>query len=99
MSDDPKGGPIARKAAMLCQRASFRLYLDRALSAKHGVAIEDGTHTEEDARDFFLETCGVSSRAELDHNPEAATKFRRIDQHYQRWMGRMQRRQPAEAAQ
>ena len=54
-----KGGHLARSAAMLCQDADFRLYLDRAQSHKGGVHIPDGTHTEEDARDLILSACST----------------------------------------
>lgn len=93
MSDEkPKGGYLARKAAMLCQDDQFRLYLDRRRSAKFELEVPDGTHTEDDAKDFLLAACAIASRAELDHNPEAATMFRYINRHYQAWVGRQHRR-------
>ncbi len=90
---DLKGGHLARSAAMLCQDPAFRLYLDRAQSVKGNVDIPDGTHTEEDARDLITTACQISSRAELDHNVRAATKFRQIKSHFQRWLVRQQRRE------
>ena len=94
-----KGGNLARIAAMLCQDVNFRLYLDRARSAKHQVEIPDGTHTEADARDLILQACCINSRAELDHNIPAAVKFRQIRNHYQRWKERQARRRPQEEQQ
>jgi len=91
--DNVKGGHLARSAAMLCQDPEFRRYLDRAQSHKGGVQIPDGTHSEEDARDLIVTVCNISSRAELDHNVRAATKFRQIKTHFQRWLGRQQRRE------
>lgn len=93
MTTDVKGGHLARSAAMLCQDPSFRLYLDRAQSVKGNVEIPDGTHTEEDARDLITTACQISSRAELDHNVRAATKFRQIKAHFQRWKVRHSRRE------
>lgn len=93
--DNVKGGHLTRSAAMLCQDPAFRLYLDRAQSVKGNVNIPDGTHTEEDARDLILDACQVSSRAELDHNVRAATKFRQIKAHFQRWKSRHDRREVA----
>lgn len=94
MSDkEVKGGHLARSAAMLCQDPLFLIYLDRAQSHKGGVEIPDGTHTEEDARDLILSSCSISSRAELDHNINAAVKFRQIKNHFFRWKGRQQRRE------
>ena len=87
-----KGGYLARKAAMLCQEDQFRLYLDRRRAAKFALDIPDGTHTEEDARDFILTACGIDSRAELDHSQQAATIYRQIMYHYQRWCDRQHRR-------
>lgn len=90
---DIKGGFLARSAAMLCQEDSFRLYLDRAHSHKAGVEIPDGTHTGDDARDVILTACAIESRAELDHNFSAATKFRQIKNHYHRWKARQVRQE------
>jgi hypothetical protein len=87
-----KGGFLARNAALLCQDESFRLYLDRRRAAKFKLSIPDGTHTEDDARDFILQACGISSRAELDHSHEAATTYRQIKHHYRRWIDRQNRR-------
>lgn len=87
-----KGGHLARSAAMLCQDPDFRRYLDRAQSHKSGVHIPDGTHTEEDARSLILDACGIGSRAELDHNVQAATRYRQIKAHFQRWLNRHKRR-------
>ena len=91
--DNVKGGHLARTAAMLCQDPSFRLYLDRAQSVKGNVNIPDGTHTEEDARDIITTACQITSRAELGHNVRAATKFRQIKAHFQRWKSRQVRRE------
>ncbi|MEX0738190.1 MAG: hypothetical protein WD071_02500 [Pseudohongiella sp.] len=93
--ENVKGGHLARSAAMLCQDADFRRYLDRAQSVKGNVEIPDGTHTEEDARDLIITACQISSRAELDHNVRAATKFRQIKAHFQRWKSRQVRREAA----
>lgn len=89
-----KGGHIARSAAMLCQDSQFRLYLDRRRAAKFNLEIPDGTHTEDDARDFILAACGINSRAELDHNPQAAQVYRKIMYHYRRWESRQHRPAP-----
>jgi hypothetical protein len=93
--ENVKGGHLARVSAMLCQDPAFRLYLDRAQSVKGNVEIPDGTHTEEDARDLITTACQITSRAELDHNVQAATKFRQIKAHFQRWKSRHVRREGA----
>jgi hypothetical protein len=89
-----KGGPLARQAAMLCRDARFRLYLDRRRRHKFGLSeqdLPDGTHNEQDARDWLCAACGIQSRAALDHQEQAATMFRTIRQRYGRW--RLQSRQ------
>ena len=84
-----KGGALSRRAAMLCQSAEFRLWLDRMRNAKYPMHIPDGTHTEEDARDFFLDACKVQSRAELDHNQTAAAMFNKININFQKFKGQL----------
>lgn len=89
----PKGGPLARSAAMLCQDRAFRLYLDRRKRHKLGLShqdLPDGTHDEQDARDWLCAACGIQSRAELDHNPTAAATFRTIKTRFTRWNARRQ---------
>ena len=84
----PAGGPLARKAAMLCQAEGFHRYLDQARRARHGIdtnVLPDGTHKEEDAVDFIRTACGVESRADIDHEPRAAHMLRRIITNYRRW--------------
>ena len=76
---------LARRAAMLCQDSHFRLYLDRRRRAKFNMDIPDGTHTEQCARDFILQVCGIESRAELNQNPEAAQKFNKILYYYNQY--------------
>lgn len=62
----PKGGPMARQAAMLCQDPAFRLYLDRRRRYKWGMnkrALPDGTHSEQDARDWLCAACPLKPSA------------------------------------
>ncbi|MCE8028779.1 hypothetical protein HOP54_08765 [Halomonas daqingensis] len=83
-----KGGRLARAAAMLCQDELFRLYLDRRKRHKFGLTpsqLPDGTHNEQDARDWLCQACRIESRAELDHNPYAAATFKGIRARYGRW--------------
>lgn len=94
MTDYPKGGQQARRAAMLCQNPRFRLYLDARLRWETGMtlqALPDGTASDLDAAEFIRARCGVRSRAELDHVAEARNMLDRIVSDYQRWE-RAQRR-------
>lgn len=94
MNQQPKGGHFARRAAMLCQDPEFRLYLDRRRRYKLGLpegALPDGTHNEQDARDWIVMACRVKSRAELDHNAEAERVFRMISNHFNAWRAKQGR--------
>lgn len=84
----PKGGTVARQAAMLCQDGAFQLYLDRRRRAKFGLTeseLPDGTHNLEDARDWLCAACKITSRAELDSNPAARQSFRMIRNRFNHW--------------
>lgn len=83
-----KGGALARAAAVLCKEQSFRLYLDRRRRYKFGLTakqLPDGTHNEQDAREWLCAACGIHSRAELDHSPEAERTFRQIRSRFSHW--------------
>ena len=69
---DRKGGRVARAAALLCREPKFLRWLD----SKRGVV--DGCHDESRARDWLVHACGVSSRADLDHDRRGALMFRKI---------------------
>jgi hypothetical protein len=87
-TNGPKGGKLARQAAMLCQDAQFQLYLDRRRRAKHGMTesqLPDGTHNTDDARDWLCAACQIQSRVELDHDHRAASMFYAIRKRYQQW--------------
>ena len=89
--NERKGGALARAAALLCKDRGFRLYLDRRRRHKFGLTAEqlpDGTHNEQDARDWLCAACGVNSRAELDYRPKAAATLRTIQQRYHHWKKR-----------
>lgn len=95
-ANGPKGGKLARQAAMLCQDAQFQLYLDRRRRAKLGMTesqLPDGTHNADDARDWLCAACQIQSRAELDHHITAAATFRRIRQRFLSWKQRRGREQ------
>ncbi|WP_237673505.1 hypothetical protein [Vreelandella profundi] len=84
----PKGGQQARRAAMLCQNKRFGLYLDhrrRQVQALEYRDLPDGTHTPEDCADFVRQSCGVDSRAAIDHNDAARAMLDRIAADYSKW--------------
>lgn len=67
MTEKRKGGPLSNLAAMLCDNPEFR----RMVAVRTGQPCD----TNEDARARILERCGVTSRADLDHVPEAEAEF------------------------
>ncbi len=68
-----KGGELARLAGMLCDDPEFQLWLESHtddLPAAIG-----GAEGAERAAVIVRHLCGVQSRSELDHNPDAAALF------------------------
>jgi hypothetical protein len=63
-ADMLKGGPLAKKAGILCAKPAFWTFLK--------------VRTQEAATNVLRRECGVKSRAELDHNSEAAAAFDRL---------------------
>jgi hypothetical protein len=66
-----KGGPIAKKAGILCAKPLFWTFLK--------------VRTEEAATNVLRRECGVQSRAELDHNEAAAKAFDRLNTEFVLW--------------
>lgn len=83
-----KGGQQSRRAALLCQNRRFGLYLDyrrRQVQALELRQLPDGTHSPEDCADFIRQSCGVESRAEIDHNDAARAMLDKIVADYSKW--------------
>ncbi len=75
-SPKPKGGALARWAGIVCNQAAFRKFLvDKFGGAACDLPLDD----------MLRNLCAISSRAELDHNPEAARKFRDLMASYGAW--------------
>ncbi len=60
-AERPKGGDLAKLAGQLCNNHQFQHMI--------------GVHSSEDAAQEIRSVCGIESRAELDHNQEAANLF------------------------
>lgn len=67
MSEKRKGGALSNLAAMLGNNPEFR----RMVAVRTGRPCD----TPEDAKARILERCGITSRADLDHVPEAEAEF------------------------
>lgn len=76
-SAEPKGGELARLAGMLCADPDFQFWLE----ARHREELPaeiGGAEGAERAAVLVRSVCGVESRAELDHNREAAMNFHEL---------------------
>lgn len=69
-STERKGAALSRAAAMMCNGAKFQ----RWVVSRVGAAPE-GVSAQQHAAQFVRDACGITSRAELDHNAKAATLF------------------------
>lgn len=73
-----RGGKLAQRAGILCNEGGFIKFLGE----KHFAGISDPA----DAADMVRGLCGVNSRADLDHNDEAALIFRDLEANYNAWL-------------
>lgn len=68
-----KGGTIARRAGIVCNEPAFAKFVGLELDP-------------EAVADLVRKECGIGSRAELDHNDQAAKRFETIDRTYRLWL-------------
>lgn len=68
----PKGGPISKAAAMLCEDENANKY------AKY--------HGYQSFTDMIYARCSITSRAELDHDPEAELAYIKMKSDFLRWV-------------
>lgn len=66
LPEKQKGGALCTLAARWCKDDRFLEWLSEKAESKS---------TEEEAAMFIRHVCGVESRSELDHDPEAAALF------------------------
>jgi hypothetical protein len=77
-----KGGPLARRAGILCNEPKFREFLGEMFPLELYENSKELT-TAEIVRDY----CDVNSRAELDNgNQDAAKKFFELEMRYNIWL-------------
>ena len=76
-----KGGELAKWAGILCNDPKFwRFFHD---GYREDIRID----TEEICKFAIYEHCGIRSRAELDHNKDAAQSFREVMANFDKWKG------------
>lgn len=75
--EKPKGGPLAKLAGMWCNDAQFVEWMRRTYCGTWTKAqIEHPNDAPDDWAAYVIrELCHISSRAELDSDPEAAQRF------------------------
>jgi hypothetical protein len=74
LNEKPKGGPLARLAGMWCADPRFQSWLAHAHAAEWH-ALNLGYPAAETAAAAVRMICGITSRADLDNNPQAARVF------------------------
>lgn len=70
-----KGGKLAQRAGILCNEGGFRRFLSRQY------LLDD-----EGPAGVVRMVCGIDSRADLDHNAEAAKRFLDLVAAYELWL-------------
>ena len=73
-AEQPKGGPICKRAVLLCKRGDFQRWLLGFAPLR-----ED---REDAAKAEMYRRFGIKSRAELDHNYQARCAFEVIEQDF-----------------
>lgn len=77
--DRLKGGPRSKHAAQLCKDPDFQVWV--------AGFVKGGKDDESKAAHFTRDRCGITTRAELDHDPVAWAKFQRlVEGPFIRWM-------------
>ena len=76
--EQPKGGKLARDAAVICADATFQAFAH----------VKGYSPTADGAAQLVRTFCAIESRSLLDHNREAAMKFGRLMTKYREWRQR-----------
>lgn len=75
--------PPAQQAGILCNDAAFQTFA----ATRSGFA--GGQFTAGATAEFLRMTCGVTSRATLNTNPDAAARFAAMQTDFDSWRGRI----------
>jgi len=74
-----KGGPICKRAVMLCKRPEFQTWASLCGLKTGPNSVDFIPQTEDGAREFIHRKCNITTRALLDHSAEAAKAFENIE--------------------
>lgn len=78
-----KGAALSRAAAMMCNSAKFQRWVVSRLGAA-----PEGVSPSQLAAQFVRDACGITSRAQLDHNAQAAALFHEaVRKPFVKWSG------------
>ncbi len=72
VAGERKGGKLAQKAGILCNEGGFQKYI--------------GARNAEHAAEIVRKHCAIQSRADLDHDVDAARRFNRLTTDYELWL-------------
>lgn len=75
----PKGGLLAKSAAMLCDTSQFQSF------ARERHEWDEAIAANQNAAEFIRSFCRVNSRAEIDHSPTARALFAQLMADYRAW--------------
>jgi hypothetical protein len=75
-----KGGPLARQAAIACQEGAFKFFVSEKLASP------DYDPRRKNAGELLCDYLGITSRRLLDHDIEAAKRWRDLKDEYDLWM-------------
>lgn len=70
--DTLKGGKLSQMASIICNEKAFWQF--------------SKTDSAKAAADYLRRECQITSRAHLDHDDDAAVKFKEIKQSYDAWL-------------
>ncbi|WP_158685940.1 hypothetical protein [Achromobacter spanius] len=82
-STERKGAALSRAAAMMCNGAKFHRWVESRIGAA-----PDGVSASQHAAQYVRDVCGITSRAQLDHNAKAASLFHEaVRKPFVQWSG------------
>jgi len=88
--EKPKGGELARRAGILCQDERFQVWVYQRENPDETVFPGNPIgYTLTTTAAWLRGECGINSRAELDHNSEAAKRFLEIETEFKQAHGMM----------
>ena len=74
-----KGGPLSQRAGRLCNNPAFGKWIKQSDWAM-GYSFAGSWKPEDLSAEVIRSECNIESRAELDHDPDAAAIFQKIEQ-------------------